>query len=77
MKNTKEKTLTWIAYIILKWLFYAGGYFIISSLQNLITKTFNHLETIIITAIIFATIMVSLERFIRRRKNKKGDKSQS
>ncbi|MBR3939247.1 MAG: hypothetical protein IKJ67_04655 [Bacteroidales bacterium] len=77
MKNTKEKTLTWIAYIILKWLFYAVGYFIISSLQNLITKTFDHLETIIITAIIFATIMVPLERFIRRRKNKKGDKSQS
>ena len=77
MKNTKEKTLTWIAYIILKWLFYAVGYFIISSLLNLITKAFDHLETIIITAIIFATIMVPLERFIRRRKNKKADKSKN
>ena len=77
MKNTKEKTLTWIAYIILKWLFYAVGYFIISSLQNLITKTFNHLETIIITAIIFATIMIPFDLFIMHRKNKKGDKSQS
>ena len=73
MKNTK----TWIVYTILNWLLYTIIYFIIASLLNLITKTFDHLETIVITAIIFATIMVPLERFIRRRKNKKGDKSQS
>jgi uncharacterized membrane protein YbhN (UPF0104 family) len=73
MKNTK----TWIVSTILNWLLYTIIYFIIASLLNLITKTFDHLETIVITAIIFATIMVPLERFIRRRKNKKGDKSQS
>lgn len=73
MKNTK----TWIVSTILNWLLYAIIYFIISSLQNLITKTFDHLETIIITAIIFATIMIPFDLFIMHRKNKKGDKSQS
>lgn len=73
MKNTK----TWIVSTILNWLLYAIVYFVIASLLNLITKAFDHLETIIITAIIFATIMVPLERFIRRRKNKKADKSKN
>ena len=76
MKNTKEKTLTGIVYIILKWLLYAVGYFITASLLNLITKNFDHLE-IIITAIIFATIMIPIDLFIMHRRKKKADKFQS